>query len=345
MADLEELGLCGSTPSKAARKKHHVERIDDRSKKQRRHSHSASSSSYSFSAVQAERARAQQEQERLKTAQAEELRKQQESAQRRERELLAKQKELQKQLMQKSSSSSSSSLEPADMAYESLPSLCLQQVIQRNSILEAASLPSATATEWKFQDIGGTMIPVHAYITPVLDEFDNLFKGATDTFNAPDSSDVSLLKQMLQSGEIVPLYNGFDFFEGLYRMQDDNLYKVDKSGITGSVAASPVQRLLIDGFNGFPLDEFPTLLGGIDEGLNRLIWCYQLDFAKAGSKPCVISAEKRFQHPYLLMFDYEPASSLCFFAIPHANNLYMCRVERPDTGTTAESAAQVGAFY
>jgi len=45
------------------------------------------------------------------------------------------------------------------------------------------------------------------------------------------------------------------------------------------------------------------------------------------------------------MFDYESASSLYFFAIPHANNLYLCRVEQPDAGTTAESAAQVGAFY
>ena len=67
--------------------------------------------------------------------------------------------------MQKSSSSSSSSLEPADKAYESILSLCLQQVIQRNSLLEAASSPSDTAAVWKFQDIGGGMVqntwPLH----------------------------------------------------------------------------------------------------------------------------------------------------------------------------------------
>ena len=93
------------------------------------------------------------------------------------------------------------------MAYEKLLTLCLQQVIQRNALLEASSSPSPTAaaTEWKFQDINGSLNPVHAYITPVLDEFDKLFKGATDTFMAPDLSDVYLLTQMLQSGEIVPL--------------------------------------------------------------------------------------------------------------------------------------------
>ena len=177
----------------------------------------------------------------------------------------------------------------------------------------------------------------------MLDEFDKLFKGATDTFMAPDLSDVYLLTQMLRSGEIVPLYNGFEFFGGLYCMQDDNLYKLSKSGITGSVAPS-AHELLIDGFNGFydlPMGLSSTLLGGNDEGLNRLIWCYQLDFFSAGSNPCVISAEKRFQHPYLLMFDYKPASFLYFFAIPHGNNLYL-------TCTNTEvfsSAAQVGAFY
>ena len=116
MADFEELGLCGVTPSKLARKKHQVQRTDDKSKKQRRSSQSASSSSYTFAAIQAERTRAHHEQERLKTFQANELRNQQESAQRREKELLNKQKELQRQLIQKSSSS----LAPADMAYEKL---------------------------------------------------------------------------------------------------------------------------------------------------------------------------------------------------------------------------------
>ena len=79
MADFEELGLCGVTPSKLARKKHQVQRTDDKSKKQRRSSQSASSSSYTFAAIQAERTRAHHEQERLKNSQANELRNQQES--------------------------------------------------------------------------------------------------------------------------------------------------------------------------------------------------------------------------------------------------------------------------
>lgn len=313
-----------------ANKKHHSS--DRRRQKKRQNSQS----SYSFAS---ERQRlmteARNERERIKMAHTDELAEERAKHQRREKVLLETQKELQRQVLLKNST-----LEPAHLAYEMILTLCLNKVMERNSLLEATASSSDTATEWKFHDINGHMTPVHPSIIPVLDKFDQLSKGAIDSFATPEASNNDALKEMLHTGEITPLYNGFAYFGGLYKRFDDQLYKVDKSGMTNSITTS-AEKHIIDGFDDFPMDLCHTLSGESDEVLNPLVWCYQLDFAMAGSKPCVISDEKRFQHPYLLLF-----GSLSFFAIPYGNNLYLCRATTIDeTDNGREIVTQVFNFY
>ena len=184
-----------------------------------------------------------------------------------ERHLAIQIKQLQKELKQaRAASSSSSGLQVHD-AY-----LFLMEKILK-AIEAGFATPTVSAThvkEWKFLDVSGTYVNVCAIIVGVLNAMSDPISFVIPSVGVTLAHTDTSVKVLLDSGTVVPLYDGLGFFGDVvtYDPVNDQLVKTG-----GNTVRSFSTKIVIDLTDGLAATHITTTSNDFMKGV---IYCYQI---------------------------------------------------------------------